>query len=607
MNISNKFLEDEVRNGFYVPSIMKQAWAAELEMLSDFDQLCKDNSITYFADFGTLLGAVRHNGFIPWDDDIDLVMKREDYNKLLGVINTLPSNYSLHTFRNEDGFKEFHSVLVNTEHACFTEEHYNKYHGFFYTCGIDIYILDKISSDPSKEKKRCDDIMFLLAFADGMIENKFSEDIIKSNLKEIEKRYNLTINYTLDYKSIWITLYDLIEQICLGKYIDYDTDSLICVVPNLLTGRYDRMHTPIDYAENTFIKFENIDISVPKNYHSLLTQKFGDYKTIIKNTMSHDYPYFEKQKLLLENAASCSINSFTFEKYLNQNIGDSNPSDSWKSVISECIDNLHILLSQIQNKPSERENLIANSQDLCIELGTLIETIKGDGHQTVHLIEKHCEILYKLYIDLENPHLNLSTLEKSFDNICKSIDSEVLGKKEIFFLPFKGEYWSTLQCTYLEYKNNPEYDVYVMPIPYFYKKYDGSLYDMQFDTTAYPSDLPIIDWQTVQLEFRRPDVIVIQNPYDQFNYSTSIHPDFYSNILRQYTNKLLYIPWFQTDSFTKEDYCSYKNMNYYVTMPGVVNSDFVSIQDDILKKTYLDKLTEWSNESYRDKWLNIIK
>ena len=85
MNFDRSFFEDEVRDGFYVTAEMKQAWAAQMEVLSDLDKACRENGIEYYADWGTLLATVRHEGFIPWDDDLDIVMKREDYKKFLEV------------------------------------------------------------------------------------------------------------------------------------------------------------------------------------------------------------------------------------------------------------------------------------------------------------------------------------------------------------------------------------------------------------------------------------------------------------------------------------------------------------------------------------------
>ncbi|MDO5402264.1 MAG: LicD family protein, partial [Eubacteriales bacterium] len=72
MEFPKSYFEDEVRDGFYVPAMMKRAWAAQLQVLEDVDKVCRDNDIQYFAEWGTLLGAVRHHGFIPWDDDMDI-------------------------------------------------------------------------------------------------------------------------------------------------------------------------------------------------------------------------------------------------------------------------------------------------------------------------------------------------------------------------------------------------------------------------------------------------------------------------------------------------------------------------------------------------------
>ena len=75
---------------------MKRAWAAELEVLSVIADVCERYHLQYFADYGTLLGAVRHKGFIPWDDDIDICMLREDYMELIRVLpEELPQSGAL--------------------------------------------------------------------------------------------------------------------------------------------------------------------------------------------------------------------------------------------------------------------------------------------------------------------------------------------------------------------------------------------------------------------------------------------------------------------------------------------------------------------------------
>ena len=116
MNIPKTFLDEEVRCGFMVPTQIKQFWAAELEVLSEIDRICTKHGIHYFADWGTLLGAVRHGGFVPWDDDLDIVMKREDYQRFLSVAkDEMNDGFCVQTYMVRLGAERLHATVKSKQ------------------------------------------------------------------------------------------------------------------------------------------------------------------------------------------------------------------------------------------------------------------------------------------------------------------------------------------------------------------------------------------------------------------------------------------------------------------------------------------------------------
>ena len=135
----------------YDPEILKHIQDLNLMMLTDFIKICEENDIEYFADSGTLIGAVIHNGFIPWDDDVDLILLRDQYEKLLDILEKLPQDkYELLSSRNKKGYCRLYSQwnLKGTK----TEEYYDNNTDFTLGLSLDIFVLDNIPDDINKRK-----------------------------------------------------------------------------------------------------------------------------------------------------------------------------------------------------------------------------------------------------------------------------------------------------------------------------------------------------------------------------------------------------------------------------------------------------------------------
>ena len=110
-----EFYKEEIRCGWRVDEKTKRIWAVQLEMLDEVERICKKYGLKYFADSGTLIGAVRHQGYIPWDDDIDLAMLREDYETFLKVApGELKEHLVLQTPYREKNYLRAHAQLRNS-------------------------------------------------------------------------------------------------------------------------------------------------------------------------------------------------------------------------------------------------------------------------------------------------------------------------------------------------------------------------------------------------------------------------------------------------------------------------------------------------------------
>lgn len=131
---------------------IEQVWAIEQDILDVIHRVCTENGLRYTLAYGTLIGAVRHKGFIPWDDDIDIMMPREDYEKLLEIWDgTAPVGYILQNVRTDPDFTQSFTK-IRKDHTTFLQdegEREKRYHkGIF----VDIFPGDRVAPNQLKRK-----------------------------------------------------------------------------------------------------------------------------------------------------------------------------------------------------------------------------------------------------------------------------------------------------------------------------------------------------------------------------------------------------------------------------------------------------------------------
>ena len=157
IQLPDGFLDEEVRCGYTVTRQRKEVWAVELDLMQEFKRVCNKYNLRYCADGGTLLGAIRHHGFIPWDDDLDIAMLRNDFEKLNEVGPTeFKKPYFWQTEETDRGSARGHAQLRNSDTAGIIKTEYERQRNNNFNQGIfiDIFPFDTVIDDKEKLAKQ---------------------------------------------------------------------------------------------------------------------------------------------------------------------------------------------------------------------------------------------------------------------------------------------------------------------------------------------------------------------------------------------------------------------------------------------------------------------
>lgn len=154
MNKEDFKTEEEVREGVEVPKDLKQIWKVLLDIFEEFIRICGNHGLRYYIDGGSLLGTVRHKGFIPWDDDLDVAMPREDYDKFLEIAaGELTSPFVVQNSLFDEEYTNGYSRIVNCQTTAINRFYADNGFHFHMGIGLDIFPLDPMPDQESDRKK----------------------------------------------------------------------------------------------------------------------------------------------------------------------------------------------------------------------------------------------------------------------------------------------------------------------------------------------------------------------------------------------------------------------------------------------------------------------
>ncbi|MCR4653745.1 MAG: LicD family protein [Eubacterium sp.] len=639
MEFEQDYFESEVRAGFYVPGIMKRCWAAQLEILSDINKVCEKHNLKWSLAYGSMMGAARHKGFIPWDDDMDIYMRRDDFEVFRSVFREeMPAGNEM--FGPETpGYDNWIWRVVNVAGVGSSDDFLAKYHGFPYSAGIDIFVLEFLSPNEEENKDRdaaavCN-LVLLHFLMDAWSRTKAPKGrkpqaitlnelakVKKKNTwrKELEtmlEKHERFCHVKFDRnESILDQAFRLHEKLC--KRFNGEGAKQAAVLGWWLTNKNDLY--PVDYLEHTKqIDFENTKAYIPETYDADLRKIFGDW-TVPQRFSGHGYPYFlSTENLVLERAKGKMANPYFYEfDSKDLEVTKNSKDDTYKVAIREMLKIMAELLHGLEKchfKDTELVvNLLSDLQKVTIDLGECIEDRYTIAAKIVKKLEDYCEAIYVLYqmvTEAEDPSAMEEECESSLGELCDSflairlkIGKNILDKKEVIFAPLQYKHWENLSGLFHKLKENPKYDVYIMPLPYYRK--DGMMEKISETTNEKDlfakEEVMILDAATTDLASRHPDYLVIDSAADQYDSTLNVEPEFYSRKLAEITDHLIYVPWIKVDEFTTGETLMMRSAKFYLSVPGVIKAENSFVQSEKMADTYRKVLTEFAGDDTAEIW-----
>ncbi len=287
LQIPQDFFKEEERSGFLVSSKIKEVWAIELDILAEIMRICREHDIKFFACGGTILGAVRHKGFIPWDDDIDIMMFRKDYDKFCSIApQEFKHPYFFQTEETDKGSAHGHAKIRNSlttgmsRFESMVAIPYNK--GIF----VDVFPLDNFPDDEQeavlfREQSNNLKSEYLKRYKYVYYQRKNRKGIRK--IVDIMRKF-----YYQSFKSPYSVYYQRYEKI-IRKYDETSSSQL--TMPPFIIPRFTWYKE--DLKDTVDMDFEFLSIPVPVGYERMLSTTYGEWRKFVRGGAMHTGMIFD--------------------------------------------------------------------------------------------------------------------------------------------------------------------------------------------------------------------------------------------------------------------------------------------------------------------------
>lgn len=245
--------------------MLRKLQLTQLLILKDIAAICEENGLTYYLCGGTLLGAVRHHGFIPWDDDLDITMYREDLNKLISIIQTSHTKkYFVQTFQADPNYTRY-IPKIRLNHTVQLEKGQGQ-DGIHTGVYVDIFPLDHVTkSDGIGLHLRGKLLRLLFAFKTARCAKNKNTTSAKKKIIKIIKPLTYLVPMSLINR--------MFDWVCTASSSE-DAEFTTSFASHYLWKK--QLVPNCVYGGGTFLTFEGEEFRVPSQYTALLTQVFGD-------------------------------------------------------------------------------------------------------------------------------------------------------------------------------------------------------------------------------------------------------------------------------------------------------------------------------------------